>query len=236
MRVSVQDNPVKAGNKRIVLHTGRRFTLENFLNHAEGSSSLTRADCLAVLECAAGWVKNAAAQGREADLGPLGRSRLGMKGTFETMPERIEDAAVKMTINWVLPGEMKQFAAKAGNEIIRERVYAKPTVPAIAEARRILADAQLDEVANRYAPGQPLKIVGTRLGYDTSRADEGVFLVADDSTESRVEQVVSVMPKQIVCMMADDAAGSYRLIVRRRHKAIGGQLLAGELNHRLEPL
>jgi len=235
MRISLQDNPLKAGDKRIVLHTGQRFTLADFLEHAEGSSTLTRADVLAVFNCASEWVKSAAAQGREADLGSLGRSRLGMKGKFDRMPEKIEDTDVKMTINWILPPELKRFTAKAGAEIIRERVDAKGKSPAPAEARRILANAELDIVANRYAAGEPLRIDGWRLNYDTTKADEGVFLIAEDGSEQRGEQVVSVMPKQIVCMMADDAAGILRLQVRRRHKPSDGKLLTGGLTHPLEP-
>ena len=235
MKISVQDNPLKAGQKRIVLHTGRRFTLEQFLAHAEGSSTLTRADCLAVLNCAAEWVKTAAASGREADLGPLGRSRLGMKGTFDGSDEKIEDADVKMTISWILPPEMKRFAAKAGNNVLRERTEAKDKAPAVAGAVRILPDARLDDTANRYGPGQPLRIDGWRLNYDTSQPDEGVFLIAEDGSETKIETVVSVMPKQLVVMMAADAAGIYRLEVRRRHKTAGGSLLKGVLSHRLVP-
>lgn len=235
MKISLQNNPLKPGKKRIVLHTGRRLSYEDFLDHAASSSTLTRSDVLAAFNCAAEWIKNATAGGREADLGPLGRSRLGMKGKFARLVERIEDADVKMTINWILPPELKQFAEKAGARIVRERIEAEDKAPAPAEARRILANAQPDPVANRYAPGEPLLIYGWRLNYDTTQADEGVFLIAEDGTEQQIEQVVSILPKQILCIMGTDTTGVYRLQVRRRHKPVTGRLLRGNLSHSLKP-
>ena len=234
MKVSVQDNPLKAGEKRIVLHTGQRLSYADFLAHAASSSTLTSSDVLAAFNCAAEWIKSAVASGREADLGPLGRSRLGMKGKLEGLTDRVEDCDVKMTINWILPPELKQFAAIAGADIVRKKILPKDKSPVPAEATRILAGGKLDPVPNRYAPGKPLRIDGWQLNYDAAQSDEGVFLIAEDGTERQVEEVVSVRPKQIFCMMADDMAGVYRLQVRRRHKPVTGKLLKGNLRHPLE--
>ncbi len=36
MKVSVQENTVKPGSYRLVLHTGRLISFEDFIRHAEG--------------------------------------------------------------------------------------------------------------------------------------------------------------------------------------------------------
>ncbi|MBN2448198.1 MAG: hypothetical protein JXO22_15830, partial [Phycisphaerae bacterium] len=197
MKVSVQESPMRPGTYRVVLHTGRRAAFDEFLRHVEESSTITRADALAVLTAAADWLHQQAAGGREADLGPLGRSRLGMKGVFASMPQRIEDADVTLSIGWVLPRALRRGVTLAGRKLPRERVEPAPKQPSIAEARRILAGAEPDPHPGRYTPGEPLRLYGARLNYDTSRADEGVFLVAEDHSVTRVEQVFTNEPKQV---------------------------------------
>ncbi len=121
MKVSIQANTLRPGTYRVILHTGTRATFEDFIRHAEGGSTVTRADAVAVLTAAAEWVRQLAFQGREADLGPLGRSRLGMKGSFDTIPDRIEDADVTLSIAWVLPGPLKRAVAKGITSVCFDR-------------------------------------------------------------------------------------------------------------------
>ena len=235
MRVSVQENTIKPGTYRLVLHTGRLATFEDFIRHAEGGSTITRADAVAVLSAAADWVRRRAGEGREVDLGPMGRSRLGMKGTFETIPDRVEDADVTLTISWVLPGAMKRAVAKAGAELVRERVEPDPKLPNIAEARRILPGGVPDGQPGRYVPGEPIRLYGNRLDYDPARPDEGVFLVDAGSAETRVELVAINSPKQVLFIMPTDATGPYLVRVRRRHLRPAGPLLEGRLSEPLAP-
>ncbi len=235
MRVSVQPNTVKPGTYRLVLHTGDLATFEDFIRHAEGGSTITRADAVAVLTAAAEWVRRRAGEGREADLGPMGRSRLGMKGVFETIPDRVEDADVTLTISWVLPGAMKRAVAKAGAKLVRERVEPEPKRPNLVEARRILSGGTPDEQPGRYLPGEPIRLYGARLDYDPTRPDEGVFLVAAGGVETRVELVAINTPKQVLFIMPTDASGAYHVHVRRRHLRPDGPLLEGRLGEPIVP-
>ena len=235
MRISIQENTLRPGTYRVILHTGDRATFEDFIRHAEGGSTITRADAVAVLTAAAEWVRRRAFEGREAELGPLGRSRLGMKGTFDTIPDRVEDADVTLTISWVLPGRMKRAVAKAGADLVRQRVEPDPKRPNIAEARRILPGGIPDDRPGRYVPGGAVRLYGARLDYDAALPDEGVFLVADDGTESPVERVVTNEPKQVLFLMPDAAAGPYRILIRRRHPRGHGPLLEGRLSEPIVP-
>lgn len=236
MRISIHENPIKPGTYRIVLHPGKRASFEEFLKHIEGATAMTRADALGVLTAAAQWVQWRAESGREADLGPLGRSRLGMKGKFDKLPERIEDSEVSLTISWLLPGKLKRAVAKEGARLVRERIAPSRKFPNLAEARRIMPNALPDDVPGRYTPGGAMRIHGAKLDFDQSQPDEGAFLVTHGGVETRLEQAFIVEPQQIIFLMPGDAAGEYRLLVRRRHPAGHGELMEGTLKGVIVPV
>ena len=93
MKISLQDNPVKPGTKRIVVHPGAGSSFDDFVSFAE-SSTVRRADVLAVMACAEEWITRQASNGREVDIAPVGRSRLGMRGKFKGLPEQITENKV----------------------------------------------------------------------------------------------------------------------------------------------
>jgi len=236
MKVAIEPNPVKPGTYRVVLHTGARTTFESFLAHAEGRSTVTRADIVAVLAEVVEWVEFQATQGREVDLGPMGRSRLGMKGQFEERPKEIEDKDVRLTIGWVLPRALKEDVAKAGVKLVRHRVSSLPKAPDITEARAVLANTQPAPELSRYVPGMPLCLTGERLDYDLAQPDEGVYLIAPGVPEIRITTAGRVTPTEILFTMPPDATGAYTLQVRRRHPKQTGPLMSGKLNTPLLPL
>ena len=236
MKVAIEPNPVKPGTYRVVLHTGARATFEAFMEYAEGGSTVTRADILAVFDRATKWMVSAAAAGREVDLGPLGRSRLGMKGQFDARPKEIEDKDVRLTIGWVLPREMKERVAKAGIKLVRDRVETLPKAPDIIETRAVLANTQPAPTRNRYVPGGMLVVTGHQLDYDLAQPDEGVYLIAPGVPAARITTASRVTPTEITFMMPPDATGAYTLEVRRRHPKQTGHLLTGQLGATLEPL
>ena len=159
-----------------------------------------------------------------------------MKGTFDKLPERIEDSDVALTISWLLPGKLKRAVAKEGARLVRERIAPSIKAPNPVEARRILPNATPDDVPGRYTPGCAMRIHGSRLDFDVSKPDEGAFLVTPGGVETRMEQAFVVQPKQIMFLMPADAAGQYRLLVRRRHPAGHGELMEGTLEGPIVPV
>ena len=236
MRVSVQENPVKPGTYRVVLHTGRKAAYEDFLKYASESCTVGRADILAVFQTALEWMHITARQGREADFGPLGQTRLGMKGQFDSRPVRIFDKDVRMTVGWQVTREMRKAAAEYGKSIVRQRVSAVSKVPCPKDAWRVLPNAKPDPVPNRYEPNQAMLLRGLDLDYDTSREDEGVFLIDEAGIAERMTRVFSVEPSQIMFMMPEDAEGTYRVEVRRRHLPDQTSPYIGYLEPRLSPV
>lgn len=235
MDVSLQQSQVKPGTYRVILHPGARADFEAFLSHIERRSSISGSEAMAVLHAAAEWVEQNAARGKEADLGPLGRSRLGMKGSFDDIPDKIRDEDVKLTISWILPRKLKKRVAQAGNKLVRERIAARPKAPIISDVRQILPNSEPDTVPGRYTINRGMRLYGQYLDYDTSRYDEGLFLIDAAGTEHRPLGVVSVGPKRVLFLMHQSATGEYTLEVRRRHPRTTGRLLTGRYEKPLVP-
>lgn len=234
MKISFQNNPLVPGEQRVVLHTGKRFSYDDFLDHAANSTLLSKTDCIAVLDCAARWLEISAAKGREADLGPLGRSRLGMKGKFDCVPERLKDSDIEMSVGWILPNSLKQSVAKAADGIDKKRVQPDDKKPLVDLALNELWRGEPESKQNTYTPGKILKIVGNRLNYYLTHDDEGVFVTDESGSTRKIEDVSTVQPRQIVCLMPSDLHGRLKLEVRRRTKTNNPLLLRGELNEPLE--
>ncbi len=236
MHISLDEVAIQPGKYRVVLHTGDSADFEAFLDFAQRSSTISRTDAIAVADRMAEWIVLRAAEGKEVNLGPLGRSRLGMRGTFDSRPDRIDDKDVRLTISWILPGKLKKRVAKAGDKLVRQRVMPKPKSPVVTEVRRILAGAALDEVPARYEAGRGLRLDGYRLDYDPANDDEGVFLIDDQQTARRITDVVTILPGKILLLMPADASGNYTLEVRRRHPKSTGRLLRGRYEKPLVPV
>ena len=68
-----------------------------------------------------------------------------------------------------------------------------------------------------YAPGGLLELRGSRLKFDGSQADEGVFFrPAAGGAEVRADRYLVVFPKTIQAQVPATLTGPQRLIVRRR--------------------
>lgn len=233
MKISLQPNPVKSGSYRILLQTGTRQPVESFLDYCERHSAVPQTDAATVLNLAARWLEEQAYQGQEIDLGPLGRSRLGMKGTFDALPRRIEEDDVELSVNWILPRALKAKVRTAGASLARTRVDPRPKAPEVLDARPISANAQLGERSRSYLPGRPLQIRGERLNFDTLREDEGVFILDLDGFEvMRVPSLISVTPKSLSIIVPEEVAGDCLLEVRRRQPEKTGKLHSGRLKIR----
>lgn len=235
MKVSVQENPVRPGTKRLVVHTGPRAAYAEFLAWAASSSTVTRADLAAVAELQREWLLNCAREGRCSDLGPLGHGRLSLRGSFAASPERLDESNLEINLTWVLPPALKREAARLARAGLAGRTEPRPQRPNPTQARRIGADAALDPVANRYGPGQPLRVYGSHLDYEGTNAEEGVYLLSPSGEALRPGVVIERLPKTILFLMPPAATGAYRLEVRRRWPRGHGPLLSGALAPPLRP-
>jgi len=71
-------------------------------------------------------------------------------------------------------------------------------------------------------------LTGRRLRFDLGDAQQGIFLVAADGSETRVERLIKVMPSEVSLIAPALPAGEYRLEVRTSPDD-DGEIRAGRL-------
>lgn len=207
VRLSIVKSAVADGKYRVALQTGRRSGFEEFLNWVQDASALTASDARAAIHMAAEWIVHRAAEGRECDLGPLGRSRLGMKGVFDELPERVLDDDVTLTVSWVFPNKLKKQVKHAGDRMVRLHRNALPTAPNILDVKCFSTAVQGWE-RNCWEPGGVLHLYGSHLKFDLAREDEGVFLKRlSDGETVRLERYLDVYDKNVRCLIPSELAG-----------------------------
>ncbi len=205
-------NPLKPGALRAVLLPGDKASFDDFLDHAAAASTVGRADALAVVEMMVGWIEQQAASGREVDFGPLGQTRLGIAGSFASDDDALRPDDWRLTIGWQvtrrLQARVDRRAKKAGLGR-RPRPNRGPYVATVTDLMSGSADV--------YTPGGLLELRGSRLKFDTTQADEGVFFrPAAGGPEVRAENYIVVFPKTVQAQVPPAVTGPQRLIIRRR--------------------
>ena len=212
VRYYLTGNPLKPGVERAVLLSGDRASFDAFLSHCEEASTVGRADAIAVVYMMAAWIEQHAGAGREVDFGPLGQTRLGLAGSFDPEAESIRPDEWKMTLGWrvarKLQKQVDQQAKKAGLER-RPRPNRGPNVVQVTDLMTHTPDV--------YSPGGVLELYGSRLKFDRSQPDEGVFFRSESGgAEVRCDNYMEVFPKTIRAIVPATMTGPQRLIVRRR--------------------
>lgn len=205
-------NPLKPGMLRAVLLPGDRASFDAFLDHCEVASTVGRADALAVVEMMAGWIEQRAAEGREVGFGPLGQTRLGMAGVFEPSEQSIRPNEWRLTLGWQVARRLQRRvdrqAKKAGLRR-RPRPNRGPYVAVITDL--------MTGTAAAHTPGGLLELRGSRLKFDTTQSDEGVFFrPAAGGVEVRAEHHIVIFPKTVQPQVPATLTGPQHLIIRRR--------------------
>lgn len=100
----------------------------------------------------------------------------------------------------------------------KERTLERLQEPQILDTRYIRPDAVRYEIPNRYVPGEPVEISGSKLDFNATRQDEGVFLIDTLGLEERIDQTPVISAKRVLFVMPIDSEGEYILELRRRPK------------------
>lgn len=78
-----------------------------------------------------------------------------------------------------------------------------------------LKDFTTGSINDELTTGGSAELNGTMLKYDPEDSTQGIFLIASDGTESRVEQVLKNWPSLLLFVVPDHlSAGTYSLEVR----------------------
>lgn len=212
----------------MILHTGETASFAEFQEFCEDKRAMSASEIQTAAHLMQEWIALNAAKGSEVDLGPLGRSRLGMKGSFTEAPDRILDQQVKLTLSWIFPRKLKERVARAGEKLIRQRVNPHSKAPVVQQIKAIDANGQLLPDADTYIPGRFIRIYGARLQFDPTATDEGVFVLRDGQDPLRVSEALRITQQELLVRIPVEVSGDCMLRVVRRHPAKTGELLWGE--------
>lgn len=218
VRLTVVPAGAAQGNFRLAVVSGGRAKFSAFLRYCEEKSTVSSADAEAVLRLAADWIVASAREGRGCDLGPLGGSRLGVKGTFDKYPKYISDNDFALTVAMMLHPEIKKAVRAAGHEELRERTVSRGQGPFISYVHGFI-DTAADWVEDHWQAGGVLHLLGGRLKFDRQREDEGVFFTAKGSKKShRATMYLDVFPKNVRAIVPQELAGAGELSVQIRRR------------------
>lgn len=217
IRYHLEPNPVKKGGFRAILSRGKKSPVNEFLKYCEANSSVSRIDAAAVLEFMADWIADNARDGREADFGPVGQSRLGIKGDFQEQGDWVEETEIQLTCGWQVSRSLARRVEQTGRESAKERIQQKPKSPEIHSVKSVASNQE-----RVYTPGNILEIRGQYLKFNPKRADEGIFLRrAEEDSEARLEYYQTIFPKKIVALVPSYLSGRQNLFIRSRPRTKG---------------
>lgn len=168
-------------------------------------STVTKAEALAVFEEYALAVEQLAKNGNAVNT-PLFNLSLSVKGVFNREDEPFTPATHSVKIN-VTPGpRLKEMAS--GVSVRRVQGASPQPDPLYIDD---LGSGSRNDV---LTPGNIAQLKGSRLKFDPTDPAQGIFLIADDGSETRVSVISNNKPSRLDFLVPALTKGTYRLEVR----------------------
>ncbi len=200
-------------------------SLDDLADHiaATGSetlrSSVTRADVLTVLRAVNEAIRDFLADGARVNL-PFAQFSVSLQGAFANDDDPY-DPARHTIVPRVQPGQALRDAFRSGITVTKVSPNRRAPVPLhYVDLNGPVTDGPL-------TPGGMGRVDGDRLAFDPAVPEQGVFFVAPDGAETRVETFGQVAPSRLLFLVPALAAGTYRLEVRA---AFGDTVRTGRLD------
>lgn len=168
-------------------------------------STVTRAEALSVLEEYTGAIFQLLKAGYSINT-PIFNLSPSIKGTFSGADQSFNSAVHSVKIN-ITPGTRLREVAPL---VSVEKVKGASPQP----DPEYLEDLGSGTRNDQLTPNNIARICGSRLKFDPADQSQGVFLIASDATETRVQVVAHNKPAQIDFLVPQLNSGEYRLEVR----------------------
>ncbi|MCK4340147.1 MAG: DUF4469 domain-containing protein [Phycisphaerae bacterium] len=189
----------------------------------ERGSTTTRADILAVMEDAIGACESMLLDGMRVNFGGLVELFPRVRGIFNGATDTFDPARHSVDVG-ANPGSRVRQTVRDTASVVKDEAV-KPS-PNPLEYRDVGSDTTNDQVT----PGNIGQLSGSRLKYDATQADEGIYFVATAGGETKVATVQKNKPSQLVFLVpAGLLAGTYYVEVRARIRG-GTDLRIGRLD------
>lgn len=146
---------------------------------------------------------------------------LGLTGIFGNAQDQFDPTRHQLRVR-VAPG-IRLRKAEQGLRV--EQVRADAVQPVLDQAE----DFTSDTTSEQLSKGGTVRLAGSRLKFEATDSQQGIFLVAANGTETRVARVLTNKPSELLFMVpAGLANGQYRVVVRAK-VSNSNTLSSGEL-------
>lgn len=191
----------------------------------EQGSTVNKPDILATMEDYFSAVESLVLEGYSVTT-PLANFGASIKGVFDGQSDSFDPNRHQLRAS-VSPGaRIRATISERGQAIKGEPVTPRPN---LLEFTDIISG----ERNSVLTPGGMAQVLGHRLKYDAGDADQGVYFVAADGTETKVDVVGLNKPGQLMLMVpASLSSGDYSLQVRAVI-GVGTQVRTGSLEETL---
>lgn len=169
-------------------------------------STVTKADILSVMEDFHSAVKEFVKEGANIKT-PLFKINQSISGVFNERGESFDNSKHRVNINLIPGADLRAIRG----DIRVERVDGVPARPAPIDYKDVNAGVSNDVLT----PGGVGELLGNNLKFDTDDSQQGIFLIASDGSETRVQTMVRNKPSNLIFLVPTGlAAGTYTLEVR----------------------
>ncbi len=168
-------------------------------------STVTKAEALSVMEEYASAIEQLLKDGYAINT-PLFNLSPSVKGIFGSADEPFNPNTHRVQINISTGTRLRSI----GSSVVTERIKGSSPRP----DPEYLYDLGSDSRNESLTPGNIAQIRGSRLKFEESDPQQGIFLIAADGTETRVNTVSRNKPAQLDFLVPNLNAGEYRLEVR----------------------
>jgi len=182
-------------------------------------STVSRADILSVLEDYHAAIENLLRLGMSINT-PTANFRVGIQGIFEGDEDGFD------------PNRHRAMARVSAGRRLRRGLehceVVKDEVPILMPKPLTYADIVSGTKNQVLTPGEGALLTGYRLRFEQGDPEQGIFLIAEDGTETLVERLIKVMPSEVSLIAPALSAGTYALEVRANVNG-NGKILSGRL-------
>lgn len=185
-------------------------------------STVTKADALSVIEEYEAAIVQALKNGDSINT-PLFRINASIPGVFFDRDDRYDPSRHEIRLN-LNPGSRLREAIEL---LSVEKVEPTPPRPVL----QVFRDIGSDTINELITPGSVGEISGRRLKMEPEDSDQGVFLIAADGTETRVETVIRNKLSNVIFTIPDRLTGDeYEVELRTKMVNNSNGLRTGRLD------
>ncbi|WP_441001339.1 DNA-binding domain-containing protein [Fodinibius sp. SL11] len=182
-------------------------TIDDIIDEiADRGSTVTKADILSVVEEYQAVIAKFLKNGDRLNT-PLFRTSASISGVFEDQTDSFDRSRHYVRLN-VNPGPR---IGEIAEDLPVEKVAATRVEPVLELFKDFASDTQNDTVT----PGGAAELRGSYLKVDPSDANQGIFFIASDGTETKADTIMRNKPANLIFMVPDTLiSGEYEVEVR----------------------